>query len=181
MEELSLIATWTGWPVIVAIILLAGGYGLWILNNRIEHLKELNLLLQMQKQANFEPSDYGVKIKSINAGDKVQGSFKVSGTYKKELPKGYKIQLFVKSSSKGEYFPQRVTEIKSENRTWTADVRVGGVSGTKAVIIAAVAGPDGQALCNYYRKVGRETEKWTGIELLTNDIELMDEVNVIRE
>jgi len=42
MEFYNLVSQWTGWPIIVAILLLVGGYSIWFLNNRLEYQKEIN-------------------------------------------------------------------------------------------------------------------------------------------
>ncbi len=42
MDLYNLVAQWTGWPIIVAILLLAGGYAIWFLNSRLEYQKEIN-------------------------------------------------------------------------------------------------------------------------------------------
>jgi hypothetical protein len=36
------IANWVGWPIITGALLLSGGYAFWVLNQRIEALKEKN-------------------------------------------------------------------------------------------------------------------------------------------
>jgi len=48
MDLYNTIASWTGWPAIVAILLLAGGYAYWVINSRSEQLKEKNELLEAQ-------------------------------------------------------------------------------------------------------------------------------------
>lgn len=57
MELYNLIADWTGWPVIVAIIIIAGTYGYWILQNRIDGLKENNeyLLIKLDESKRQSP------------------------------------------------------------------------------------------------------------------------------
>ncbi len=62
MELYNLIASWAGWPVIVAVILVAGGYAGWLLNNRIEHLKETNESLRRKKSDKAEIANTGIKI-----------------------------------------------------------------------------------------------------------------------
>lgn len=41
MDSYSLIAAWAGWPVIVAILVIAGSYAGWLLKNRIDTQKEI--------------------------------------------------------------------------------------------------------------------------------------------
>ncbi|MBN1396845.1 MAG: response regulator [Bacteroidetes bacterium] len=48
MEIYNLIASWLGWPIVVALLLFAGGYGYWLLKNRIDGVKENNDYLKMK-------------------------------------------------------------------------------------------------------------------------------------
>jgi hypothetical protein len=48
MELYDIIASWAGWPVVVAVLLLAGGYSHWLLLDRINRIKEENDYLARQ-------------------------------------------------------------------------------------------------------------------------------------
>ena len=48
MDLYNTVASWTGWPAIVAILLLAGGYAYWVMQGRSELLKEKNEWLETQ-------------------------------------------------------------------------------------------------------------------------------------
>lgn len=48
MDLYNTIAGWTGWPAIVAILLLASGYAYWVMHSHSELLKEKNEWLQSQ-------------------------------------------------------------------------------------------------------------------------------------
>jgi hypothetical protein len=48
MDLYSIIAGWTGWPVIVAVLILAGGYIYAVVNSRLELIKEKNEWLEAQ-------------------------------------------------------------------------------------------------------------------------------------
>ena len=48
MDELRLIAQWVSWPAIVAFLLLAGGWRIRLLNDRIEYLKDINAQLERE-------------------------------------------------------------------------------------------------------------------------------------
>jgi hypothetical protein len=61
MELFNLIATWAGWPIVVAILLIAGGYAGWLQRNRIEQLKEVNETLRLQTKPR-EALPTGIKI-----------------------------------------------------------------------------------------------------------------------
>lgn len=57
MEVYSTIADWSGWPVIVALLLLAGATMNWAWNHRVETLKEKNdwLETQLNERRNYSP------------------------------------------------------------------------------------------------------------------------------
>ncbi len=40
MDAYNTIAGWTGWPAVVALMLLAGGYAYWVMQRRTEIMKE---------------------------------------------------------------------------------------------------------------------------------------------
>ena len=48
MDLYNTIATWTGWPVIVSVLLLSIGYGYWAMENRIAILKDKIELLETE-------------------------------------------------------------------------------------------------------------------------------------
>lgn len=56
MDLYTVIATWTGWPAVVALMLLAGGFAYWMLNKRNELLKEKNEWLTTKLEASKESS-----------------------------------------------------------------------------------------------------------------------------
>ncbi len=146
-----------------------------------ERQREINELLQLQKKPKEESLATGIKITSIRDDAKVDRFFTVSGTYK-NTPSNKRLQLFV-IAPKGEsgYWPQGVATFDNGDKTWRAEVHVGGNSGDTATIIAAVVGPEGQALCNYYKKVGDKTQQWPSIDVLTSDISEVDRVKVVRK
>ena len=51
MDFYNTIASWTGWPAVVALMLLAGGYAYWVMQRRTEIIKEKNEWLKDQLTA----------------------------------------------------------------------------------------------------------------------------------
>ncbi|MDP2936599.1 MAG: hypothetical protein Q8O86_08935 [Dehalococcoidia bacterium] len=176
---LNVIAAWVGWPVIVAMMLLAGGYVGWLQKNRIEQLKEINGMLQLRPLLKTDPSTTGIKITFPRNGDKVQDFFTASGIYRNK-PTNARLELLVIARGSG-FWPSGIASFDDENNTWYAEVHVGGNSGAEATIIAAVVGAEGQALSDYYRKVGRETDQWPAIERLTSDVSEVYRVTVVHK
>ncbi|MEW5939459.1 MAG: MIR domain-containing protein [Chloroflexota bacterium] len=74
MDLYELVASWIGWPIVVAILLLLGGAALWLLKNRLDYQKEINEQLRknleaMPKQRGGtlgKPVQYGAVIKLIH-------------------------------------------------------------------------------------------------------------------
>lgn len=52
------VAKWVGWPIITIILLLGGGYVFWVLNQRIDGLKEINGWLEAKAKdaESYSPS-----------------------------------------------------------------------------------------------------------------------------
>jgi hypothetical protein len=126
-------------------------------------------------------ADVGVKINYPHHGEKIDGFLIVSGRYKNK-PSGARLQLLVKPDGAKGFYPQGVAAFDSNlEKTWRAECWVGGDSGTSATIVAALVGPDGQALFDYYKKVGESLGKWPSIDNLTSDIEEVDSVSVTRK
>lgn len=48
MALYEVIANWAGWPAVVAMLIIAGGFGYWVLKNRMDLLKEKNEWLREQ-------------------------------------------------------------------------------------------------------------------------------------
>jgi hypothetical protein len=55
---LSELAKWVGWPLVALISIVGGAVALWITNQRVEHLKEMNdwLKTRLADAENFTPS-----------------------------------------------------------------------------------------------------------------------------
>lgn len=171
MDSFNLIASWTGWPFIVAVLLAAGGYALWLQKNRIDHLKESNDSLKQK----FSPSEvqallpdvYGIRILSPGSREKVGHSFNVKGVLR-ELPKGIELWVFT-CREDGEdmlYWPQESARI--EGNAWFC--KVNNVEGGSQRILLFLAGEHGRVLINYFKKAGNENKNWPGITQLTSDI-----------
>lgn len=124
----------------------------------------------------------GIQITSIREGDAVGEYSIISGRYKNK-PSKSRLQLYVywPEGEKG-YYPQGIaTYDNNPEKTWRAECNLGGHPGAKVTIVAAMVGPDGQALFDYYRKVGERLHHWTSIDSLTSDIVSVDSVKVTRK
>jgi hypothetical protein len=175
MELFNLIAAWAGWPIIVAVLLIGGGYAGWLQRNRIEQLKEQIEALRLQTKPK-ESLPTGIKITSPRSGDAVDKWFTVSGVFKNR-PANARLQLAVISGS-GALWPQGIATFDDENKTWNAQVHIGGNPGNEAIVVATVVGGEGQALFDYYSKVGKETNEWPPIDKLTSDVTEVDRMKV---
>ena len=120
---------------------------------------------------------YGIRINSPTNGDQVPSQFIVKGVYDNEPPAG-SILLLLKSPS-GDFFPQDKVTVDSGARAWQGSINLGDYSGNKFVVIVAIMGKNGQALYDYFNKVGTETKRWPAIKELTDDIAECDRVSIV--
>ena len=182
MDNYREIANWVGWPAIVTILLLAMSFGGFLLNNRIQTLKEENDILnnRLIRSGVTEDVSAGIKIISPAENDTVDEPINISGTYK-DIPEGYKIRVFIFPERGGGYWAQSEVEYDAEKKTWNSLATIGGEPGHSAKIIATIVGNDGQKILDYYKKVADETGQWIGIEELLTDIIPEDEILVYRK
>jgi hypothetical protein len=155
-----------------------------IQNRKIQLQKRNNQVLQLQ-QLRRKPEDQksgnDIKVISPSDGEKADLTFIVSGTYKIK-PYISHLQLFTTTHYGSGYWPQEVAGFDESKNTWHARVNIGGIPIDKPVIIVvALVGPEGQALCNYYNKVGQQTQRWPSIDVLTSDISEVGRITVIRK
>lgn len=175
MDELKVLAGWAGWPVVVACLLIGGGYAFWLLNNRIEHLKEMNA--RLEKEPAWNPSSSfdkcAVRVVSPPFGERAPRSFSVNGTFQ-HLPDGAALWVCTAEGTgkNRQYWPQgRAAKVDKLNQTWHGGVNwIGGNPGDLKEIVVMLAGENGQALVDYYIKAGEASNKWPGISHLTRDM-----------
>jgi hypothetical protein len=171
--------------VITAIAAIIGSILTVVIKNReIQVQKNNNQVLQLQQlQKSFEDKTSGNQLKIISPsdGEKADSWFRVSGTYKIK-PAMSHLQIFTTTHNGSGYWPQEVATFDESKNAWSAGVNIGGIPvGNPVIIIVALVGPEGQALCNYYNKVGQQTQRWTSIDVLTSDISEVDRIVVIRK
>lgn len=175
MDEFKVLAEWAGWPVLVAFMLLGGGFAFWLLNNRIEHLKEINTHLEKEQawNGNYSCERCAIRVVSPPFGEPVPRSFRINGTFQ-YLPEGTVIwACVVEGEGKNRhYWPQGSSaKIDKLNRTWHARVNwLGGKQGDLHEVVVMLVGANGQVLIDYYVKAGEENNKWPGIVHLTQDM-----------
>jgi hypothetical protein len=176
MDVIQIISSWTGWPVVVAVMLIAGGYAGWLQKNRIDHLKELNESLKekaISSEASLiSPESYSIRVLHPSLHERVDHSFEVKGTLKK-IPKELEIWVFVIKDHGRDifYWPQEPAVIR--DNAWYSKVNY-VESGTQRVAIFLV-GKNGQTLIHYFKKAGIENSqdgnpRWPAITKLTSDI-----------
>jgi hypothetical protein len=123
---------------------------------------------------------YGLKIFSpVNASD-VKEYVGVFGTFKNRPP-DKSVWIIERSLRSGVNSFKRRPLFDETDKRWSApQCRLGGKTGEKRVLFVAVVGDSGQALADYYFKVGNETGQWPGIETLPLDIVPCDSIQVRR-
>jgi len=120
-----------------------------------------------------------LKITAPLNGAVVDESTQFAGSFKK-IPSEGSIVLLEQSVTTGDYWFKKRPVIDEKNKQWYIDSRVGGEPGKERVIYLAIMGKSGQALWDYYRRVGEETKQWPPMRTLTTDIIICDNVRVRR-
>lgn len=120
-----------------------------------------------------------LKITAPLNGAVVDESTQFAGSFK-NLPHEGSIVLIEQSVSTGDYWFKKRPVIDEKNKQWYIDSRVGGDPGKERVIYLAILGKSGQALWDYYQRVGQETKQWPAMRSLTTDISICDNVRVRR-
>lgn len=192
MEVYIELAKWTGWPAIVALLLLLLGIGGWWLGQRIEFWKDMYKHLEHEygtyKSAadtsqSYLDIDYGIRIISPVNGENCDVGIEVIGQYKVQPPPET-LRLFAVHPRKNQYgdriWPQEIVrEFSFEEKTWRAKVNIGGGQLEGWKIIPAVVGESTIVLWNYYYKVGKEVGWWE-IDGWPQDVKKYPEVSVNR-
>ncbi|MBM3130523.1 MAG: hypothetical protein FJ009_18080 [Chloroflexi bacterium] len=157
-----------GWRIVLASfgVVITGTGGLLLWRERISRPSG-NVLSR---------EEYGIKIAAPKNGAQINSHFEMVGTYRKKPSNGCNLQVFVVYRENQEYWPARSTvTFDTERKTWHAQVHIGGNPGPRRIVVAVV-GQGGQALWDYYFKVGKETERWPSIHVLTPDTIECDEI-----
>jgi hypothetical protein len=123
---------------------------------------------------------YGIQIVYPGNLAKIGNDVEVSGTYKIKPPDKSIILIEMRPDSQ-EYWFKKSATFDEARKHWYANVFVGAGSGETRVIIVAVTGKAGQALSNYFHKVGDVTGRWPSVEMLTPDVIECDRVQVIHK
>lgn len=127
-------------------------------------------------------SDYDIHITSPLTDTKVrQGVIDVIGTYRGDPPAGG-IVIIVRLPGGSQNWPSS-TPVQTDPilGVWKGSASLGGEPPQSYRIAVAFVGKSGRALVEYYNKIGRETGQWPAIEVLPDDIEICDEVSVVKE
>ena len=125
---------------------------------------------------------YGIKIVYPRNGQEVEADFEIYGTYKTKPPNEKIVQVFHGPPGTPAYWPiiEAKVNFDVERKTWHTGARIGGNPAPRDIVVALME-QAGQALCDYYHKVGEETGKWPGIITLTPDIVECDRVTIKRK
>jgi len=92
---------------------------------------------------------YGVSILTPTAGDEVDLTT-VQGTIRKAIPSSYQLWV-LRFYPDGAFVPLHQAVIDMENQKWVAyQCTAGGSKGDIRFFVAALVGPDGQALIDYF-------------------------------
>jgi len=160
-----------GWRISIGLMgLVCAGVGL-VLYKRRDNLGP--------SREELEAARYGIRIASPGENDFVSNRVDVKGSY--EIKPGPDIEAWVLefSPTSQKFYPKRRVIFDQRRKNWEAiDFGIGGKNSDKRILIVAVLGLGGQALCNYYQAAGEENKRWPGIPKLTPDSVECDRVTV---
>jgi hypothetical protein len=134
-----------------------------------------NQILEMNREFIRDRQELGFKITDYPQTVTEDTDFTVRGTYANKPPTDHSICVFTRRNNC--YWPQGRLAIFG-NKTWECICKLGG-PWPWGVLIARV-GEDIRVAVDLYRKVGRDHNKWVGIEMsrLPDGIQVMDDVKV---
>ena len=107
-------------------------------------------------------SKYGIKIESPREGAQVGESVDVFGSYTVKPP-DHALRLFTIVPDGGSFWPQAIAQFDAADKKWRAKVKLSDAPRYAMFIVAAIVDGPGQALWNYYYKLGEMTN-WTPID-----------------
>ncbi len=170
MERLSLKIEEPAWRVALALMgtAVAGFGGLLIWRAR----SEVNPT-SLAKECDL-------KITTPMSGTDVGERIQFGGSYKKKPPEK-SVVLIEQSVTSGDYWFKKRPVFDEKNKQWYIESRVGGEPGQQRMVFVAILGESGQALWDYYWRVGEETKQWPSMRTLTADIIFCDNVKVRRK
>src|SRR5437763_7040897 len=109
------------------------------------------------------PKDYNIKIFSPENRANVPSTFDTSGTFDKKPPEGMAARIMVYNPNGRTYWPKGHLNFDERERKWYASVsNIGAPAGESRTLMVVVMSKSGVALCDYFTKVRRESEKWLG-------------------
>lgn len=161
----------TEWRIAIAVLGIAlGGVG------------ALLLLRTGTGPTTVNPKKLGITITSPSQRERVARP-NVSGTYKKQPPSGWVVEVYELSVRQHDYKPRRRV-VFNDDGTWNAhDVFVGGKTDEEKILCVMAVGKAGQALRTYYDKIGDifETKDRPPITELTPDTVECHRVRVLKQ
>lgn len=165
------------WRVVLAVMgIVAGGFGV---------LEVLRGKGDIETSALAKECD--LRITSPQKNSEVDEKVRLEGTYKKKPPRK-SLAVLELSPSSGRYWFKRQPPVYDEKgKGWWSftDIYVGGDKGEKRgedrILYIAILGESGKALMDFYLAVREQFGKPAGIETLSPDIVLWDQVSIHRK
>lgn len=118
----------------------------------------------------LDPERFKIKITYPKPRDIVPRRFDVQGTYEAEPSDSIGVRILELSPKTGKYRPGRRIIFEKDQKIWQAtNCDLGGDPGDERIILVALLGENGQALCDLYDRVGPEAKR-VGVVKLTNDM-----------
>jgi hypothetical protein len=171
-----------GWPKLSLVVNeLSWRIALATMGGIVAGIGSYQILRGSKSEPDTSCKEYDIRITSTQPGQLiVRGDIDVYGTYKK-WPAGKSVRLFV-IDRRNQYWVQTPTIRRNEKeKSWHSQVHIGGSADTHAIIMIAIVGEAGQALCEYYRRVKEVVKEPIGITGVPSDVTECDSVKILKK
>lgn len=167
---LSLVVNDLGWQIALASTgVLVAGVGI------------LQIFKSSKSESKPACKDYHIKITSIQPGQIIaRGDIEITGTYKK-FPNDKSVKVFVIDRRNQYWVQTRPIRKDDKSKIWHSQVLLGGSVDTHATIAIGIVGSAGDAMCEYYKRVGDVTGQRVGITMMTPDVAECDSVRIVKK
>ena len=157
---------------LVLLVAILKGYNVNIIKMEITK----PIIMPIPELENLE--EYGIKITNLSSYNPNNKSFTISGTYK-DIPANVETVTFVKADGEELYWPHGEVIFNSSNNTWESTIFMDDETDLKnTIILVCLVGKSGKVFIEYYRKVGRETEQYVPLTILTDNIKTVIDFKV---
>ncbi|HEY4064671.1 MAG TPA: hypothetical protein VGM30_22355 [Puia sp.] len=121
--------------------------------------------------------NYPIEILVPKIGTPLRSPIHISGKYSKPLP-AENILVFELNPDSKRYWPKGPLVYNHEDKTWSAVVHIGNGNDRTRFIMIAYVGKDSLKFLNFYNRLSKDCDKYTGIENFPSDFHVLKQVEI---